>query len=203
MRLNRRHVRVGRIAVLLLGALFLGGCAVLSGSSSTGLPPRDALAAFALEARFSLRDEDKSYSGHLSWRHDGVNNALLLASPFGQGMAEITTSESGAQLTTGDGKVYRAANAETLTRQVLGYSLPLAQLSDWVRGRVTTAGFAQLDGQGRPLRLDHEDWRIDYEYASDDPQALPSRLFAKRSGGLELRLHIDEWNSLSPGDGKP
>ena len=83
-----------------------------------------------------MRHEDTNYSGSLRWRHDGANNELLLVSPFGQGIAEIVTSDSGARLTTSDGKVYSEANAETLTRQVLGYTLPFARLTDWVRAQV-------------------------------------------------------------------
>ena len=182
--------------------LFLGGCASLP-VSSVSVPPRNALAAFSLEGRFSLRHEDKNYSGRLSWRHDGENNTLLLASPFGQGLAEITTGANSARLTTSDGKSYEAADAETLTTRVLGYPLPLAQLTDWVRGRNTTAGVAELDGFGRPLRLRHEGWNIDYGYDGDDPLAPPSRVFAERAGGLEVRLRIDEWTSLPPEETKP
>ncbi|MFZ4538028.1 lipoprotein insertase outer membrane protein LolB [Propionivibrio sp.] len=189
--------------VTLLGALLLAGCAIQPSSPGTAPPPRDALEAFSLEGRFSLRHEDKNYSGRLSWRHQGANNTLLLASPFGQGMAEITTSESGARLTSSDGKVYAAPDAETLTQQVLGYPLPLARLTDWVRGRGAAEGLAELDAYQRPLRLRHEDWSIDYGYASDDPQAPPNRVFAERVGGFELRLRIDEWNSLPPADGTP
>ena len=195
-------MRSCRTLGLLLGVLLLGGCASLP--ASTGIaPPRDALADFMLEARFSLRHEDKSYSGRLSWRHAGMNNELLLSSPFGQGMAEIVTSASGARLTSSDGRVYEASDAETLTRQVLGYPLPLDQLTDWVRGWGTAAGISERDALGRPLRLRHEDWLIDYGYASDDPQAPPDRIFAERAGGFALRLRIDEWSSTLPGKREP
>ena len=195
-------MRVCRAVTVLLGVFLLAGCAALR-TSPGAPPPREALTSFSLEGRFSLRHEDKNYSGRLSWRHSGAHNELLLSSPFGQGMAEITTSDRGARLTTNDGKVYAAADAETLTRQVLGYPLPLASLTDWVRGRNLADGLAERDAYGRPLRLQHEDWKIDYAYDSDDAQAPPSRIFAERSGGLELRLRIDEWNSLAPDEVKP
>lgn len=182
------------LAGALLGTL-LGGCAALPAAPAAAVTQRDTLDDFALEGRFSLRHEDKNYSGRLSWRHQGANNELLLASPFGQGIAQITTSAFGARLTTSDGQVYAAADSELLTRQVLGYPLPLAQLTDWVRGR-RGAGAVDLDAQGRPLHLRHDGWRIDYDYDSSDAQALPSRLFAERADGLELRLRIDEWTAL-------
>ena len=40
-------------------------------------------------------------------------------------------------------------------------------------------------------------------YDGDDPLAPPNRIFAERTGGIELRLRIDEWSSLSSGDGAP
>ena len=45
-------------------------------------------------------------------------------------------------------------------------------------------------------RMIIEDWRIDYDYDSDDPQALPGRLFVEREGGFTLRLRIDQWQRL-------
>ena len=186
------------LACLSLTVLLISGCASLPSPPPSPPPAREALDAFSLEGRFSLRQENKNYSGKMSWRHQGADNTLLLSSPFGQGLAEITTRANGAQLTTSDGKLYTAADTETLTQQVLGYPLPLAQLTDWVRGRDDAPGLAERDAFGRPLRLSHQDWRIEYGYEGDDPAAAPSRIFAERTGGLELRLKIDEWTSLTP-----
>ena len=171
--------RIGLGSCVVLCALLLGGCAIAPVSTRNEAPPtRDTLAAFSLEGRFSLLSEGKSYSGRLSWRHAGASN------------------ENGARLTSGDGKVSTAADAETLTLKVLGYSLPLAQLTDWVRGRNSGIGQVEPDAFGRPLRVRHEDWRIEYGYGDDDPQAAPNRVFAQRIGGIDLRLSIDEWTSL-------
>lgn len=190
-----------------LGAFALSACASLSGVFSPAGEPlpahRDALQDFSIEARFSLRHEEKNHTGRLSWRHAGSRDDLLLASPFGQGMAEIAADASGVRLTTSDGKLYEAADAETLTQQSLGFPLPLKNLVNWVRGRRSGGEFDTADAFGRPLRVRQGAWRIDYEYDSDDPQALPGRLFIERDGGLELRLRIDEWNVLRDEGGKP
>jgi len=188
---------------MVLGALLLAGCTAFGDAPRAAPPPRDALSAFALEGRFSLRQESGNFSGRLSWRHQGANNALMISSPFGQGIAEIASSASGAQLTTSDGQRYAAADAETLTAQVLGYALPLALMTDWVRGRGARSAAGELDGQGRLRHLRHDDWRIDYEYANDDPQAPPSALFARHVDGLELRLRIDEWIALAGAEPGP
>jgi outer membrane lipoprotein LolB len=187
-----------RLAGCLLLAALLSACAALPGAPGEQ-PRRDALSDFSLDGRFSLRYEDKNYSGRLSWRHRGNDDELLLSSPFGQGLAEIFSAPQGAQLTLSDGKTYEAADAEKLTLQVLGYPLPLSRLTDWVRGRAL-GGELERDAFGRLLRLRHEAWKIDYDYADDDRQALPSRIFAESAGGIELRLRIDQWRHLMPGD---
>ncbi|MBK7355339.1 lipoprotein insertase outer membrane protein LolB [Propionivibrio sp.] len=192
-----------RVAAFVLGALLLGGCAPLPATQGETPPLKSELAAFSLEARFSLNRGDTHYSGRLSWRHDGPNNELMLVSPFGQGMAEITTNTLGARLITSDGKEYTAPDAVALTRQVLGYPLPLDQLTDWVRGRGPAFVISELDAQGRLLRFRHEGWHIEYGYPGDDANALPERIFAEDAEGLKLRMHIDEWRSLPAGAMKP
>lgn len=190
-----------RALCLTLAALCLSACAsLLPPTDHVTVPERDRLQSFALEGRFSLRHEDKSYAGRLTWRHAGGKDELLLATPFGQGMAEIISDAAGARLTASDGKSYAAADAETLTRQVLGYPLPLSHLPDWVRGRAPNGDFEALDAFGRPLRLRQDGWHIEYEYDSEDLQALPGRLFIQRTGVLELRLRIDEWRDLRNGE---
>lgn len=107
-------------------------------------------------------------------------------------MAEIVSDANGARLTTSDGKVYAAVDAETLTRDVLGYPLPLAQLTDWVRGRLRDADESASDSFGRPLSQRAALWRIEYGYENDDPAAPPATSRERVGGGLELRLRIDD-----------
>ena len=116
---------------------------------------------------------------------------MLLSSPFGQGLAEIVSDAGGARLATSDGSSYTAETADELLQSILAYPLPLSKLLDWLRGRNPDSGTTALDELGRPLSQRHEDWRIAYEYDSDDPQALPGRLFVEREDGFVLRLRID------------
>ncbi len=198
---RRLQAAIGRLAVLSL-LLWLGACAGLPSSvhAQRGLGrelDRTALRAFTLDGRFSLRHADKSYAGRLSWRHDDDGDEVLLASPLGQGIAEIVNGVGGARLTSSDGREYSAENAETLTRQVLGYPLPLGNLADWLRARARPETPVDVDSLGRPSRLRENGWRVAYEYDSPDLQALPGRVLVEREGaeGFELRLRIDEWTS--------
>jgi len=189
----------------LVWALFffpiVAGCAVFQAKTDDFLPKRKMLENFSLEGRFSLRHEDTNYSGHLSWQHSGVNNTLLLSSPLRQGIAEIITDAKGARLTASDGRTYRSANIETLTRDVLGFPLPLAQLVDWVRGWSREGGIYEYDAKGRIQSFRHDGWTIRYSYENDDEDSPPSRIFAEKTGDFELRLRIDAWGLLPPETG--
>ena len=183
--------------VFVVSAMLLAGCAALPTSAPESVAlSRHALDDFVIEGRFSLRQNEQNHSGRLRWKHAGGSDEVLLASPFGQGVAEIVADARSASLTTSDGKTYSAMDAESLTEQVLGYRLPLSLLADWVRGRLAPESIAERDALGRPIAMRHEDWRVDYEYDSDAPDALPGRLFAERIGIFELRLRIDEWTRL-------
>ena len=195
---------VARLAAQLLAVacvLLMAGCAALS-APEPAFPERAGLDAFELDGRFTLRQEARSYSGRLNWTHSAVGDELLLSSPFGQGIAEVVNSAVGARLTTAEGKVFEAADVETLTEEVLGYSLPLRWLADWVRGRAGT-GSARFDEAGRLARLHHQSWRIDYEYRDPAPGAPPARLLVTRGDEFELRLAIEAWRSLLPEGTQP
>lgn len=191
----------GRATRLLFGAVLLAGCSSLTQVPDAGPVSRSQLASFTLDGRFSLNQGDTNYSGRLSWRHENVRNVLLISSPLGQGIAEISTDASGARLVTADGQQRFAANAELLTQEVLGYPLPITRLTEWVRGQRHADDRSEVDEHGRAIRLRHEGWSVNYGYASDDPDAPPDRIFAESAGGLKLRLRIDEWGGL-PGGGQ-
>ena len=167
---------------------------LLAGCAAPGfiLPPHGA--EFELAGRIAVTYRDDAGSGNIAWRHGARSDEMLLTSPFGQGIARLARAGGEITLTTQDGREFRAADAEALTEQVLGFRLPLAGLADWVRGRAAAKPAPEptrerRDAAGRLAELEQSGWRIRYlEYAD----ALPSRL-ALTYPGLELRLAISEW----------
>jgi outer membrane lipoprotein LolB len=147
---------------------------------------------FELSGRIAVRYRDDAGSGTIAWRHGARADEMLLTSPLGQGIARIVRTGDEVALTTQDGREFKAADAESLTEQVLGFRLPLRGLADWVRGRPTPAPAPtqrRNDGSGRLVELEQSGWRIEYlEYVGN----LPSRL-KLTFPGLELRLAVSEW----------
>lgn len=172
--------RLCTVAALLL----LAACA------GPGLLFPLADAEFEISGRIAVRYRDDAGSGNLAWRHGARADELLLTSPLGQGIARLVRDGDEITLTTQDGREFRAADAESLTEQVLGFRLPLAGLSEWVRARPAQGPSRTVPGDGgRLAELEQSGWRVEYlEYAGGRPSRL--RLTFP---GLELRLAISEW----------
>ena len=165
---------------------------VLAACAAPGFLIPAADVEFELSGRIAVRYRDDAGSGNFAWRHAARTDELLLTSPLGQGIARIVRDGEEVALTTQDGREFRAADAESLTEQVLGFRLPLLGLADWVRGRAAPGPaptHQRADASGRLAELDQSGWRIEYlEY--DD--ARPSRIRLSFPG-LELRLAVSVW----------
>jgi outer membrane lipoprotein LolB len=172
----------------------VAGCA--APRAPQALPASNAgIDTFSLTGRVAVKMEQRGYSAKLIWRHAAAVDRLRLLSPVGSVIAEIEADASGAMLTTGDKKVYRSSDVQALTREVLGWDLPLEGLQHWVLGRaepVLPVHAEQRDVRGRLTRLTQNDWRISFlAYAGDS--ALPARM-ALAYDRLSLRLIIDRWD---------
>ena len=181
-----------RTAALAL-ALALGGCV-----STPSVPPAETRAALSdnwiLQGRISIRTAEQSLSGQIHWKHRSETDELLMTSPLGQGVARIQRDAAGVTLEVPNQAVRRAADAESLTRAVLGYGLPVSGLTWWVQARpVPDRAFeATRDGAGRIAQLKQDGWVIDYLQYADDVPARPRKLAVAREG-LEIRLVADSW----------
>ena len=146
---------------------------------------------FDLSGRLAARYGNESFSGNLAWRHAKSSDEMLITSALGAGVARLVREGEEIILSTAEPKEYRAADAEALTEEVLGFRVPLAGLADWVRGRPSEKAPAKTDygDDGRLRSLEQAGWKIDYlQYEG----RLPSRMRLSYPG-IELRLAISQW----------
>ena len=184
----------GAVAAAISACLLMTGCAV---PGSMPVPAQAATSAetFAIEGRVSVRYGDESLSGKIAWVHSDARDEISLASPLGNQLALIVREPAGVVLTDSNQVRYQAADVETLTERQLGWRLPLAGLSDWVRARPGVNALARRDAAGRPTHVSEAGWEIDFDY--DGEARLPRRLvmvFSRAERPLEIRLVIDNWS---------
>ena len=160
-------------------------------AACTALPEHGAAppGGFELSGRVAVRHAGESGSARIFWRHSDDADRLLITSPIGQGIADISRDGERFLLVTSDKKEYRATDAESLTEQALGWRLPLAGLSDWVQGRASGDRPAGITGAGEGLEIRQDGWRVAYE---EFRGGKPFRLRLSRPD-IEIRLVVDQW----------
>ena len=152
-------------------------------------PP--ATVEFELLGRIAARYAKDAFTGNLQWRHAGAGDEMLVTTPMGQGVARIVREGDAVQLTTADGREFRAPDAESLTERTLGFRLPLEGLADWVQGRASSDTPARIEKgpDGKLRALEQRGWKVEYqEYDGERPSRM--RLTYQ---GIELRLAISQW----------
>jgi outer membrane lipoprotein LolB len=159
-------------------------------------PATESLGGFELTGRVAVRHGGESANGRVQWRHSDADDDLLITNPLGQGVARIERTGSEVTLTTSDGRRASAADAASLTEEVLGWRLPLEGLPDWVRGRPREGAPAQVqrNDAGQLSSLSQDGWQIEYE---DYEQGRPSRLRLSYPG-VELRLAVESLQEPLP-----
>jgi outer membrane lipoprotein LolB len=173
-----------RLGLCIATAAVLGACA---GLPEHGAPPPGG---FELSGRVAILHAKDSGSARIFWRHSDDADEMLITSPVGQGIANITRAGDRFRLVTGDKKEYRAADAESLTEQALGWRLPLAGLADWVQARASADRPAEVTGRAEDgLEIRQDGWRVTYQ---EFREGRPFRMRLARQD-IEIRLVVDQW----------
>jgi outer membrane lipoprotein LolB len=195
--LSRKPAGVGIVLALILG---LNGCAQLPwmAAGDSGIAE-----AFETQGRVYVRYGPRAFSGSLRWRHAPERDEVWLGGPFGQTGAHIVRDATGAILTTADKQEYRASSIEALTREGLGWSLPLADLSYYVLGEVPqdAAASAERDAGGRIVRATRNGWSVRWVALGDAGSApRPGRIELGKDE-VEIRFVVDRLDRAANADG--
>jgi outer membrane lipoprotein LolB len=122
-----------RGAAWLVAAVLLGGCA-------TSPPPATRAASDTLAGRMTVRVDAtagsaaRSVTAVFDLQGGPQQGKLDLSTPLGTVLAQARWAPGRVALVTSQGE-RTFANLDDLTREVLGESLPVAALFDWLRGR--------------------------------------------------------------------
>jgi outer membrane lipoprotein LolB len=173
--------------------LAAGALGLLAACASLPPPAPPAGAAAVLAGRFSLAvthtpggalEKRENWTGRFSLVTGAAGQSLDLSSPLGATLARIESGPDGASLSVPEGggvRTERGSDVQALSERVLGWSLPLAGLPDWVAGRpVSGRPFRVLEGDdgdaAGPTRFAQDDWTV---------------VVARAAGGAARRVQIE------------
>ena len=131
----------------------------------------------------------------MRWLHEDGSDAIWLYSPVGSTIATLYANQEVATLVTSKQETFQSSDVQTLTRDVLGWDLPLTGLKYWVLGRVDPGSPVEQierDEQQRIKRLVQDGWNIEFAGYADN-STLPASMVLTFAD-LRLRLLIDRWN---------
>jgi outer membrane lipoprotein LolB len=183
----------------LLLLLLLSACASLP-------PPKGADHHYA--GRFSLAvtradpggaaPQRDAWTGRFALEVDARSLTLDLVSPLGSTIARFETDAQEARLlvpANGGVRVEHGSDAQALSEQVLGWSLPVAGMADWVEGRPSPARpYQPLAASADTTRFEQDGWAVTVEPPAD---GRPGRRLQMDRSGLDgapdvaLRVVLD------------
>jgi outer membrane lipoprotein LolB len=182
--------RASTVAVAF-AAVLLASCAVAP--SHAPLPATFALdGPFEIDGRLSVRRGREALTANFSWRHAPPRDDLILSTPLGQTLAEISADASVLryELRRSDGRHEEAVDWAALTEREFGAPLPVGALARWIVGapRSNAPHSVEPDLLGRTAVLRQDGWEIVYAYADSDAR-LPARLQLSQED-VELRIIV-------------
>ena len=201
--LRRDRPDFPRVALVL--CMLLAGCAaprvktvVPDSAMLAGQAAREhELAAkpdWQLAGRLGVSTGKDSGSGSLQWKQDGEAFRFSVHAPVTGKTWVLTGDPRHAVLEGLRDRPVEGDDAATLLERELGWHVPVAELSAWVRGaRARGEAKVEFREDGLPATIVQDGWKIEYpDYDTTRTPPLPRKVFASR-GDYRVRLAVSEW----------
>ena len=209
LRINQRDINFGILIPCIFIFPLISGCITTDQTtanttvktvfiepvaSAQVIPPA---ADFNLLGRISIQDQKQRLSGSFRWQHLAISDEILLFTPLGQAVAEITKDQEGVRLITSKLEAFYADDVESLTEEVLGWRLPLNGLQYWIQGThsPTSAAEKDLDNKDQVVAIRQDGWKIHYSsYTPAQLNQIPlPKILDLIYTNLRIRLVVDDW----------
>lgn len=198
------RLRIVRWAIAISIAAALAACAPVrvkeSAETNSAQSAREAklasMKSWTLTARIGVSDGNDGGSGELVWKQNGDNYDFTVHAPVTGKTWKLSGDESHATLEGVDPQPDTGRSPDRLLKDRLGWDVPLAQLSDWVRGLRAkgSAPNTTYDAQNLPAVIEQDGWKVEYrDWFTDRNPPLPKKVFATR-GNSRVRVSIEDWS---------
>lgn len=166
--------------------LSLSACSTLTSPFSSGAAPSgQSVAPYREQVELTGRlnvvyqkdDKPESATVNFNWQQTAQRTDVTLYSPVGSTLATIAVTPQQAVLTQ-SGKAPRSApDVDTLSAQMLGWSLPVSGLRDWLQGYAVSAdGKRFVASPANDSVTTRDGWRLRYVSWQDVDEKIPGAL---------------------------
>ncbi|KLT73531.1 membrane protein [Neisseria arctica] len=162
----------------------LAACAGLQPATTQQWSPQQESADFNAEGRLAVRMDGKGSYANFDWIQQKSVRTINVNTPLGNTLGQLCQDNNGVLAVGSDGRIYEAENASELSRQLLGFSLPLQYLDVWAAGQWVAGTPHQILQDGR---LQQFGWIISRQLNSDGQV----RILQLEDQKLSLRLIFD------------
>lgn len=198
---------------LTLLCLALSACSTLSSPFSSSAPPSaQAVAPYRqqveltgrLNVTYQKNDQPESATVNFNWQQTAQRTDVTLYTPLGSTLATIAVTPQEAVLTQSDKAPRRAPDIDTLSARLLGWSLPVSGLRDWLQGYADGADGQRFIASPTNDSVTTKDgWRLRYvswqdvaENTGGNTSSQPRRIDAERTtsaqaDAVSLRIVLD------------
>ncbi|HVT31539.1 MAG TPA: lipoprotein insertase outer membrane protein LolB [Rhodanobacteraceae bacterium] len=201
-RARRRRISGVRLSCAAAVAIMLAGCAAPRVKPDASLLARQherevALAAqssWELAGRLGVSNGKDGASGSLDWHQDADAYRFSVHAPV-TGKTWVLRGDAHRAVLEGlRDQPVEGGDAAALLLRELGWHVPIAKLTDWVRAaRASGEAAIEFRGDGLPASIRQDGWTIEYpDYDTTHAPPLPRRIFASR-GDYRVRLSVSEW----------
>lgn len=157
-----------------------------------------AMQAFTVQASVGLKSPAETVTGNLRWQQfDASSYQARMANILGISLFELRQSSDLTELQV-RGEQYQASDASNLLWQLAGWSIPLNDMSLWLRGLPgQSATDITYDAHGRISAFTLTDstgirWQLSYSSFFNDALSLPKQLLLQ-SDDTQIRVIIRSW----------
>lgn len=170
-------------------------------AACASLPPVTGTISYT--GRFSLvvsgGDRHETASGRFELTVDRSEVTLDLSTPLGTTVARVQSGPTGARVTVPSAVGLRTAqgpDVDALSLQLLGWTLPVSGISDWIQGRPVQDRPYRLDSaEGGVTQLEQDGWTI--RFPPRDAGGRIRRLDMSRpqqpdAPAVSLRVFLDQ-----------
>ena len=179
-------------------------------SSHTVAPYRDQIElAGRLNVVYQKNDKPESATVNFTWQQTAQRTDVTLFSPVGSTLATIAVTPQEAVLTQSGKPPRSAPDVDTLSSRLLGWSLPVLGLRDWLQGHALAQDGQRFIASPQNDNVTTRDgWRLRYVSWQDGsdttPGAVPQprRIDAERNASAQadavsLRIVLDPVTPVS------